>query len=177
MSEPDTAPQVSLITPMYNEANRIQTNVSKILKAMETLCVSWEYIPRGRRVDRRFTGQGRRSAQERTPVPHHSLLTKPWSGAMPYRQGFAAVRGRYVITTESDLSWETEIVAKLYHALKTRGSDMVIASVNLPGGGLENVPTFRRLLSRGGNLIMRWMFYGNLTIAFGHDPRVPTPRH
>jgi glycosyltransferase involved in cell wall biosynthesis len=151
---------------MYNEANGIQTNVSKILKALEALPVSWEYIL----VDDGSTDASFAEAvQAFGDDPRCRIVHYPRNRGRGYalRQGFAAARGRYVITTESDLSWGPEIIAKLYDALQTSGSDMVIASVHLPGGGLENVPVLRRLLTVGGNVIMRRAFGGKLTMLSG----------
>ena len=54
------------------------------------------------------------------------------------RQGFRIARGDYIITTESDLSWGTDIIQRLYNKINSNISDIVIASTYLPGGKLEN---------------------------------------
>ena len=79
------------------------------------------------------------------------------------RTGISASKGKYVITTESDLSWGPTIIQNLYEHLVLSKSDIVVASVFHKGGGFENVPIFRRLLSRGGNWLMQRCFESCLT--------------
>ncbi len=166
MSEAATQPGISLITPMYNESDCIQENIKEMLNALEKLRVSWEYIL----VDDGSTDDSYKKAQ--AAIAGHSdcrIIHYPVNKGRGFalRQGFAAANGRYVITTESDLSWGTDVIHSLYDALRNSDSDMVIASVYLPGGGFENVPLFRRLLSSWGNIILRWGFGHNLTMLSG----------
>jgi glycosyltransferase involved in cell wall biosynthesis len=161
-----SAPEITVITPMYNEAGNIQANVRKILTAMEGLGVSWEYIL----VDDGSTDTGLEEARELISdnpacrIVHYS----PNRGrGYALRQGFAAARGRHVITTESDLSWGPDIIRLLYERLVQGDCDIVVASVHLPGGGLVNVPPARRWLSSYGNLLMRWCYGGKLTMLSG----------
>ncbi|MCL0039729.1 glycosyltransferase family 2 protein [Nitrospinaceae bacterium] len=79
------------------------------------------------------------------------------------RTGISASKGKYVITTESDLSWGSTIIQNLYEHLVLSKSDIVVASVFHKGGRFVNVPIFRRLLSRGGNWLMQRCFESCLT--------------
>lgn len=166
MKNNHTKPHVSLITPMYNEANNIQINIAMILKAMESFPVSWEYIL----VDDGSTDDSySRAAEALKEKPNCRIIrySRNRGRGFALRQGFDAARGFFIITTESDLSWGPEIIIKLYEALQNSESDIVIASVHLPGGGLENVPLARRLLTSWGNAIMRPAFGGKLTMLSG----------
>lgn len=157
---------LTVITPMYNEAERIQDNVRAILAALDALDVSWEYIlvDDGSNDDSLAKAQAVLADRADCRVIHYH----PNRGrGYALRQGFAAARGRYVLTTESDLSWGAEIIAKLLDTLRTTDADIVIASTYLPGGGLENVPSHRWLLSKLGNRFMRWAFGGQLTMLSG----------
>ena len=158
--------ELTLITPMYNESARIEANLGLILAAMDALGVSWEYIL----VDDGSTDDGcakaRRVLAGRANCRLLHYATNRGRG-YALRQGFAAARGRYVVATESDLSWGAGIVAQLHQTLRTTGADVAVASVHLPGGGMENVPTSRRLLSGVGNRIVRWAFAGELTMLTG----------
>jgi len=159
-------PEVSLITPMFNEAEHIRGNLRSILVAMQGLDISWEYIL----VDDGSTDNSLAIAGEMLNAhPCCRIIHYPRNRGRGYalRQGFSQARGRYIITTESDLTWGPEIIGRLYSEISSSLVDMVVASVNLPGGGLENVPTTRQSLSRGGNLIMRMAFGGNLTMLSG----------
>lgn len=158
--------ELTLITPMYNESAQIERSLRSILAALEELHVTWEYIL----VDDGSTDDSLQKA--RAAIGDHPscriIQYQPNRGrGYALRQGFAAARGRYVVTTESDLSWGAEIVAKLYDTLRTTQADVAIASVHLPGGRMENVPFFRRALSAGGNKLVRWAFGGALTMLTG----------
>jgi dolichol-phosphate mannosyltransferase len=157
---------VTLVTPMYNEGEKIQDNLPRILAAMDELDVSWEYIliDDGSKDD---TYEKAREIVGDHPSCHliHYEVNRGRGYAL--RQGFAVARGRYVIATESDLSWGPGIIGRLYGALLETGADVVIASVHLPGGGMENVPMSRMALTRVGNKIVRWAFGGELTMLTG----------
>jgi glycosyltransferase involved in cell wall biosynthesis len=166
MSDTRLQPDISLITPMYNESDCIQENIERIIGALEGLQISWEYIL----VDDGSKDESYQKAQETIGKnPNCRIIHYPINRGRGFalRQGFAAANGRFVITTESDLSWGAGIVRSLYEALQKKGSDIVIASVHLPGGGLENVPLFRRLLTSWGNKVLRWSFGTNLTMLSG----------
>ena len=126
----------------------------------------WEYIL----VDDGSTDDS--LAQARALLDDHAncrLTHYPVNRGRGYalRRGFAGARGKYIISTESDLSWGEEIFRALYDRLVLDGSDIVIASVHRPGGGYENVPGSRRGLSYFGNIVMRWSFGGDLTMLSG----------
>jgi glycosyltransferase involved in cell wall biosynthesis len=158
--------ELALITPMYNEASSIGKNIQKALQALTAVNVSWEYIL----VDDGSTDDSYSIAKEvlAERANCHIIHYTPNRGrGYALRQGFALAKGRYVITTESDLSWGADIIPALYHALIQDGGDIVVASTHLAGGGYENVPLFRRMLSFFGNQILRRCFDGNLTMLSG----------
>ncbi len=163
---PEASYEVTLITPAYNEAASIKNDLGRILAAMEGLGVSWEYIL----VNDGSTDRTMDLAQEIIgDRPNCRIVSYARNRGRGYalRQGFARAGGRYVITTEGDLSWGPEIIGRLYKALKATGHDLVIASVFLDGGGLRNVPRGRRMISSWGNVVMRWAFGGGLTMLSG----------
>ena len=159
-------PEISVITPMFNEQRDIRENVRRILSALEGLGVSWEYIL----VDDGSTDGSRAAASEildgRADCRIVGYRVNRGRG-YALRQGFAVARGKYIITTESDLSWGEGIIAALYEKLVRDECDVVVASVHLPGGGYENVPAGRRWLSSYSNVLMRWCFGGDVTMLSG----------
>src|SRR5262249_44074581 len=77
------------------------------------------------------------------------------------RTGFAAARGRIIITTDSDATYRFSEIP----ALLTRLSpdiDIVTASPYHPEGSVEGVPGYRLLLSRGSSLAYRLLVGGHL---------------
>lgn len=158
--------EVSVIAPMYNEAACIAHNVQLLLEALKKLEFGWELIlVNDGSTDETFkivTGIARGE-------PALKVLSYPLNRGRGYalRQGFKAAGGRYIITTESDLSWGPEIVRELYEALVATAADVVIASPYLKGGGLENIPFKRAFLSRFGNKLLTFSVPGKLTMLSG----------
>ncbi len=77
------------------------------------------------------------------------------------RTGFAAATGQVVVTTDSDATYRfTEIPALL--ARLVPGVDVVTASPYHPDGGVDGVPGYRLVLSRGSSLIYRLLVGGHL---------------
>jgi dolichol-phosphate mannosyltransferase len=70
------------------------------------------------------------------------------------RTGFAAARGDIVVTTDSDGTYEFSEIPKLLSCLGP-GVDLVTASPYHPDGGVEGVPAYRLILSRGSSTIYR----------------------
>ena len=158
--------RLTVVTPMYNEGECIRNNISRIVSVLEGMGVSWEYIL----VDDGSTDDSYARAREAMAgCPNCRLVGYARNRGRGYalRQGIDAARGDYVVTTESDLSWGEEIIPQLYEALASGTDDMVIASINQDGGGFENVPPFRKLLSRLGNRVFRLCYGGDITMFSG----------
>ena len=154
--------EISLVTPMFNEEGEIKANLERILVIMEKLGKDWEYIL----VDDGSTDNSYKIAFDVIGNhPRCNILHYQNNQGRGYalKTGISASKGKYVITTESDLSWGSTIIQNLYEHLVLSKSDIVVASVFHKGGGFENVPIFRRLLSRGGNWLMQRCFESCLT--------------
>jgi len=70
------------------------------------------------------------------------------------RTGFRASRGEIVITTDSDGTYRFQEIVSLLECLAP-GIDLVTASPYHPQGGVENVPGFRLIFSKGSSLLYR----------------------
>ena len=64
------------------------------------------------------------------------------------RTGVEAARGEVVVLYDADATYPAGDIAVLVHAVRD-GADVATASPLAPGGGLEDVPWHRRLLTRG----------------------------
>ena len=71
--------------------------------------------------------------------------------------GFAAARGDLLVVMDADLSHPPETVALLVAALES-GADLAVASRYVRGGGMEDWPLRRRIVSRAACLL------GNLLV-------------
>lgn len=160
------APEVSVICPMYNEAAGIEANLGRLLSALRALERSWELIlVNDGSTDQSATLVAGLAEKE----PRLRLAGYPRNRGRGYalRLGFKLARGRFIVTTESDLSWGPDIVARLLEALAEQGCDMVVASPHGKGGRLENVPAHRVFLSRFGNKILRLASESPITMLSG----------
>lgn len=72
------------------------------------------------------------------------------------RTGFTAARGEVVVTTDSDGTYRFSEIPALLSCL-TPDIDIVTASPYHPAGGVEGVPAYRLLLSRGSSVIYRFL--------------------
>lgn len=160
------APEVSVICPMYNEAAGIEANLGRLLSGLRALEQSWELIlVNDGSTDQSATLVAGLAEKE----PRLRLAGYPRNRGRGYalRLGFKLARGRFIVTTESDLSWGPDIVARLLEALAEQGCDMVVASPHGKGGRLENVPAHRVFLSRFGNKILRLASESPITMLSG----------
>ncbi len=157
---------LSVIAPMYNEGRWIEKNIERLLDTLTGREDNWELIlVNDGSVDNTLDLVREKAKKE----PRLRVVTYPENRGRGYalRQGFRAARGKYVVTTESDLNWGTEIINKLYGELRQGSADMVIASPYLEGGKLECVPWNRVFLSKFGNKILTWAVPGKLSMVSG----------
>jgi dolichol-phosphate mannosyltransferase len=84
------------------------------------------------------------------------------------KTGIDAARGDIIVTTEVDCSWGDDIVLRLVECLNAHPeTDFVVASPHLPGGGLVNVARRRALLTRAGNMLIRFFFDPHISMNTG----------
>jgi dolichol-phosphate mannosyltransferase len=70
------------------------------------------------------------------------------------RTGFATANGEVIITTDSDGTYDYKSIPSLLSYL-TPETDIVTASPYHPSGGVEGVPEYRLILSKGSSFIYR----------------------
>ena len=70
------------------------------------------------------------------------------------RTGFAAAQGEVIVTTDSDGTYRFSEIPGLLSCLAA-DVDVVTASPYHPAGGVEGVPAYRLVLSRGSSAIYR----------------------
>ena len=154
--------ELSIVCPMFNEEAGIARSIAALADAIQQLGVSTELV---------LVNDG--STDRTLSVAEQALggLGEIVSSASnrgrghALRAGFARARGRYVIATEADLSWGTEVFAALLTPLLEQRADVTIASPYAPGGRMEGVPCSRAWLSRAGNALLGRKF--GVTMATG----------
>lgn len=146
---------ISIVCPFYNEEAILENSVRLMLRNLSSLNDSWELI---------IVNDGSRDTSPRLAreleMEHAQLRVVSYSlnrgRGYAIRRGIEEARGDLVVTTEIDSSWGDDIVQRIVDQFRaTPGTDIVIASPHLPGGGYRNVPGFRTFLSTFGNYVIR----------------------
>jgi len=158
--------ELTVISPMYNEQGVIENSVKNLAQAIDSLGVSWELL-----LVNDGSTDGTLAIIEILAKDNDRIkvisYTRNRGRGYALRSGFNASCGRYVVTTESDLTWGKNIIRELYDELLASESDVVIASPYAPNGRLENVPFRRAMLSSLGNKILRMTVPANITMLSG----------
>lgn len=159
--------KLSVISPCFNEGERIEQSVKNTLNELSSLNCTWEYIivNDGSTDD---TLKRLRSLEER----HQSLKIISYSTnrgrGYALRKGFEKARGELIITIESDSSWGPDIIRRFLDEMeRDPEADIVIASTNIDGGGYKGVSSYRKFLSRVGNKLLRRAFDNRVTMVTG----------
>jgi dolichol-phosphate mannosyltransferase len=148
-------PCLSIVVPMYNEEENAPRLVESIRSVIAPLGMEWELV---------LVNDG--SVDRTLEVIRQLALGHPFIKVVSYtpnrgrgaalRRGFAASRGRIVISTDADLSYEPALMIEMIRILQEEPDvDLVLASAYMPGGGVEGVPFTRYLVSRWGNRFLR----------------------
>lgn len=170
MTEPKSAsparPEISLVSPMYNEGERIEASLSALRDTLDALGRPWEIVlVNDGSTDNSYECAARAAdGDERIHlVSYRSNRGRGYA----IRQGFARASGDVVVVTESDLSWGGDVVERMVRALEEQDADVVIASPHMPGGALVNVPARRVFLTRFGNMLLSRLMPGGHTMNTG----------
>ncbi len=149
----DETPVLSIVVPMYNEEDNAADTARRIAEFIDPLGVSWELIPvNDGSLDRteEVLEELAREFDHIRPLSYHPNRGR----GRALRTGFQAARGAYVIATDADLSYSPTYMAEMLKILQAGEADIVLASPYMPGGGAEDVPFARLLISKLGNLVL-----------------------
>jgi len=134
---------ISIVIPTYNEAGSLPTLVERLATALAGR--DWELIvvddgsPDG-------TADLAAAMAPRLPV---RVVRRPGKLglASAVLDGFGAASGDVLVCMDADLSHPPEIVPRLADALAD-GADLAVGSRYVTGGGVEDWPLTRRVVSR-----------------------------
>lgn len=151
--------ELSIVSPMYNEAENIETTIGRLSETMKDFSGEWEMI---------FVNDGSADqtleiarAYERK-VENLRIVSYPvnMGRGKALKTGFSHARGRYVVSTDFDLSYSPDHILRIYKELSDpeQMNDIVLASAYMPGGKTVGVSAFRLFLSKTGNRILQYAF-------------------
>ncbi|MFI6497574.1 dolichyl-phosphate beta-glucosyltransferase [Nonomuraea typhae] len=149
-----TAPDLSVVIPAYDEEHRLGAALAAIGRHLETTGLTWEVIVAD---DGSADGTAALAARAALADPRVRLLAGRANRGKGHavRRGVLASRGRQVLFTDADLATPIEDLHLLRERLAA-GARAAIGSRACPGARVE-VPqrAARRILGTLGNLLIR----------------------
>jgi len=139
--------KVSLIIPTLNEKENISKLIPQVCK----------FLPKGSEVivvddnSKDKTADEVRKLSKKYPVKVFVRYERGLSGAVIY--GFDKAKNDYLGVMDADLSHPPETLPALINALNE--ADITVGSRYMPGGGVEEWPFVRRMISKGATLMAR----------------------
>ena len=155
-SAPSEACDLSVVVPVYDEAQVLEANLEAIVAFLEPLGESFELVAvdDGSRDDslailERFAQRDPRLKVERNP--------RNLGKGAAVKRGMLAARGRRVLFMDADLSTPLEEIPAFLGALDT-GMDVVIGNRRAPGSQVtRHQPWIRETLGRGFTALTRML--------------------
>ncbi len=155
MSQTDEPIDVSIVVPAYNESENVADTVERIAVTFAGRPERWEVIL----VDDGSTDDTRAVIEQLARVDPRVIpagYTRNAGRGRALRVGFAQARGKIIVSTDADLSYEPGYILNLLDALCADPEiDFVLGSPYMPGGGTEGVDPRRLLISRWGNRVLQ----------------------
>ncbi|HEV8289730.1 MAG TPA: polyprenol monophosphomannose synthase [Candidatus Norongarragalinales archaeon] len=144
---------ISIVSPTRNEVKNVPILVREIAKVLKKEKLKGELIIVD---DSSPDGTGAEVKRLSKKYKFIKLISKPFGMDLgdKYKVGFAAARGKVIVSIDSDLAEPPELIPKLLEKLD-EGYDVVIGSKYAPGGGTPGWSPLRRLQSGVANLMAR----------------------
>ena len=143
---------LSLVVPTYNEAGNVLLLVEKLTGLLDRICPNdYELII----VDDDSPDQTweiARSLLSEYPSLRVMRRTAERGLSTAVIRGWQASRGRLLGVIDGDLQHPPEVLEKLLGEL-VAGSDLALASRHVVGGGISEWSVFRRMTSRGAQIL------------------------
>jgi glycosyltransferase involved in cell wall biosynthesis len=160
-------PFLSIIVPMCNEEGNIKSTLDRIDQAVKDTYSPYEVVV----VDDGSTDRTLQVLQDsfgndpRVRIFSHG---ENFGRGRALRTGFAEAKGEFIVSIDADLSYDPIVIGRLIDALTAKEHmHIAVASPYMVGGGTENVPFFRLLVSRLGNKILSFFFPQKISTSTG----------
>jgi glycosyltransferase involved in cell wall biosynthesis len=167
LPQPGKTMDLSIIIPMFNEAENAETTLNRVEEAMATFQGTYEIIAVNDGSTDNTLEELKRVADENEKVKVVSYA-KNFGRGKALREGFKGSRGEIVVSIDADLSYDPHYIIGFVETLKKESDiDFVLASPYMPGGGVQNVPALRLYISKLGNKVLRFAMPNRIYTSTG----------
>ncbi|MGA2318558.1 MAG: glycosyltransferase [Thermodesulfobacteriota bacterium] len=146
---------LSIIIPMFNESENVESTLNRVEEALVSFNGTYEIIAvNDGSSDNTFEVLNKLAENnERVRVVSYP---KNIGRGMALRKGFKESSGEIIVSIDADLSYSPHYILDFVETLRKEPDiDFVLASPYMPGGGVENIPFLRLWISKFGNKILR----------------------
>ena len=156
--------KLSVIIPMYNESSIVKDTVKTLNDTLARDFEAGEYemifVSDGSKDDCRQIAEAMRE-----DYPALTVLGYEENRGKGYavRTGMMAAQGDFVLFTDCDLAYGTDIITKFYKTFAEGDKDIYIGSRTLDKSGYEGYTFLRKLMSKA------YIGYLNLVAGFDHS--------
>jgi len=158
---------LSIIIPMFNEAENVESTLRRVEEAMASFQGTYEIVAvNDGSLDDTLAILKRLAAQnERVKVVSYSNNIGRGNAL---RKGFYESNGEVVVSIDADLSYDPQYIINFVETLKNEQQiDLVLASPYMPGGDVKNIPLLRLWISKLGNKILRFAMPNRIYTSTG----------
>jgi glycosyltransferase involved in cell wall biosynthesis len=152
--------EVSMVLPAYNEANKLEIAVEKVMEALEEFADSYEIIIAE---DGSTDGTDKVAAalSERYPLVKHLHGEKRLGRGAALKNAFKKSSGKILVYMDVDLATDIGQLKSLVRAIEEEGCDFAIGSRMLSESKVERSRT-RQITSKSYNFLVRAMLGSNV---------------
>ncbi|MDG6225140.1 MAG: glycosyltransferase family 2 protein [Candidatus Thermoplasmatota archaeon] len=147
-------PSLSVIIPTYNEKGNMSLLIPRLCDILSKGSISFEIL-----VMDDSSPDGTAAEVERISKDHpeaRCIKREADHGLSPaVIEGFHLSRGEVLLVMDADLSHPPEVVPQMYRAIAHEGADIAVGSRHVKGGGIEEWPLHRRIISKGAAFMSR----------------------
>ena len=143
---------VSIITPVYNERDNLRKFIPQVEEVLSDTPYNFEIVIVDDNSPDGSGGVAQKLAEEYENI---KILHRPKKMGLgtAYKEGYKLTEGRLIVSIDSDLSHDPEILPHMIEETET--ADIVIGSRFVKGGGIEGRSMWRDLLSTFANYFIR----------------------
>ena len=148
-------PMLSIIVPTYNEKGNMEPLLTGLTKTLDEAGIKFEIIVMDDNSPDGTAEEVKRLQNEGLTRVRCVVRTENRGLSPAVIDGYKQCRGGVWLVMDADLSHPIEAVPRIYRRIVDDGADICVGSRHCPGGGIEDWPLKRRIISFGAAMLAR----------------------